>query len=43
MTGQRTLNLDRGGQGVAGAAEGDEERVALRVDLLAPVRCEDLP
>jgi hypothetical protein len=43
MSGQRTLDLDRRGEGVAGAAEGDEERVALRVDLLAPVRGEDLP
>jgi hypothetical protein len=42
LGGQGTLALDRRGDRVGGASEGDEERVALRVDHLAPVRGEDL-
>ena len=43
VVGERTLDRDRRSDGVRGAAEGDEERVALRVDLLAPMRGERLP
>jgi hypothetical protein len=42
MAGQRPLNRDRCRHRISGAAEGDEERVALRVDHLAPMRGEDL-
>ena len=40
---ERSLGLGRGGGGIARRAERDEERVALRVDLGAPVRTEGGP
>ena len=43
VSGQRALDRDRGRERVGGAAEGDEEGVALAVDLLAPMRDEGLP
>ena len=39
---ERPLRLDRGGDGVGGPRERDEERVALRVHLDAVVPCEGL-
>ena len=39
---QAALDLGRRRYGVLGAAESDEERVALRVDLVATVRAECL-
>ena len=43
MREQRDLALDGGEQGVACAREGDEERVSLRVDLVAAVSSEGRP
>ena len=42
MLGVRTLRLDGRGRGVAGTREGEEERVALHVDLDTAVRAERL-
>ena len=40
VLGERALRRDRGQGGVRRLAKGDEERVALRVDLLSLVLCE---
>jgi hypothetical protein len=40
MFGEGALRSDCSGEGVAGASEGDEERIALGVDLLT-TRCRD--
>ncbi len=42
MLGEAELARDRAGDGVLGAPEGDEERVSLRVDLVAAVLGERL-
>jgi hypothetical protein len=39
---ERSLAVDGCGYGVLGAPEGDEERIALRVDLVAPMGLERL-
>lgn len=41
LKGQGLLRLDSGGDGVAGAGEGDEEGVALGVDFNAGVLSEN--
>ena len=42
VLGERTLPVDGCGHGVLGPPEGDEEGVALRVDLMSAVGCEGL-
>src|SRR5262245_50060065 len=42
VPGERALRCDRRGDRIARAAEGDEERIALGVDLLTAVRLEGL-
>ena len=39
---ERALCVGGGEEGVRGRPEGEERRVALRVDLLSPVRCDGL-